>query len=307
MKYLLTILISGLLYPAVAQQTLAEKLGYTNDDKLLIIHADDVGVSHSENIATFLAMKAGSVNSGSIMMPCPWVAEVADFKKENPEADLGLHLTLTNEWYKYNWGPVASKDKVATLLNDNGFLRANCLEFGMNADPKEAEIELRAQIEKAYAMGLDPTHFDAHMGCLLFNSAELFEIYLKLGREYKVPVMLDRFFMKAANKAFNDKVTDEDIIIEKVLTANPSDYDTGLAAYYEDTINELEAGISILLIHTAFDNAEMQAVTVGQEYWGAKWRQQDFDFFTSTKCKQLLQDNNIKLIKWSDIKKVWYK
>lgn len=307
MKNLLFILLVFCSDNLIAQQTLAEKLGYTNQDKLLIIHADDLAVSHSENIASFLAMKTGSVNSASIMMPCGWVSEVAAYKQENPDADFGLHLTLTNEWYHLNWGPVASKNDVPSLLTENGFLRADCLEFGMNAVVAEAEIELRAQIEKAYNMGIKPTHFDAHMGCLLFSSADLFEVYLKLGREYKVPVMVDRFFLKAANQNFLDKVTDEDIIIEQIFTASPQDYDTGMAAYYKKTLNEIDPGISILLIHTAFDNAEMQAVTIGQEYWGAKWRQQDFDFFTSTKCKKLLESNNIKLIKWSDIQDVWYK
>ena len=306
MKHLLTTLFAILLIPAIGQQSLAEKLGYTNDDKLLIIHADDLAVSHSENIATFLAMKAGSVNSASIMMPCGWVSEVAEYKQENPESDFGLHLTLTNEWYHLNWGPVASKNLVPSLLADNGFLRANCLQFGMNAVVAEAEIELRAQIEKAYAMGIDPTHFDAHMGCLLFSSADLFEVYLKLGREYKVPVMLSRFFIQAATQAFKDKITDQDVILENVHTAGPGDYDSGMAAYYEKTLNELSTGVHALLIHTAFDNAEMQAVTIGQEYWGATWRQQDFDFFTSTKCKQLIKANNIKLIKWSDIQTAWF-
>jgi len=306
MKYILIILLSLLTLPLIAQQSLAQKMGYTNEDKLLIIHSDDLAVSHSENIASFLAMKAGSVTSAAIMMPCGWVSEIAEFKKENPESDFGLHLTLTNEWYHLNWGPVASKDKVPSLLNENGFLRADCLEFGMNAVVAEAEIELRAQIEKAYAMGIDPTHFDAHMGCLLFSSADLFEVYLKLGREYKVPVMVGRFFLQAATQVFRDKITDQDIIIEKAITAGPQDYDNGLAAYYEKTLNELDAGVNIILIHTAFDNAEMQAVTIGQEYWGAKWRQQDFDFFTSTKCKKLITDNNIKLIKWRDIKDAWY-
>lgn len=290
-----------------AQQSLAEKLGYTNQDKLLIIHSDDLAVSHSENIATFLAMKAGSVNSASIMMPCGWVSEVAAYKKENPDADFGLHLTLTNEWYHLNWGPVASKDQVPSLLTENGFLRPDCLEFGMNAVVAEAEIELRAQIKKAYDMGIDPTHFDAHMGCLLFSSADLFEVYLKLGREYKVPVMVDRFFLKAASQKFLDKMTKDDIIIEKIYTASPQDYESGMAAYYETTLNELDAGINVLLIHTAFDNAEMQAVTIGQEPWGAKWRQQDFDFFTSTNCKNLITKNNIKLITWNDIRKAWFK
>ncbi|MEZ4956569.1 MAG: ChbG/HpnK family deacetylase [Saprospiraceae bacterium] len=104
-----------------AQKSLAEKLGYDADAKLLIIHADDLGVAHSENKASFLAMKIGMVNSASIMMPCPWVPEVADFAKENPTADLGLHLTLTSEWKHIKWGPVAPKGEVKSLLNDLGF------------------------------------------------------------------------------------------------------------------------------------------------------------------------------------------
>jgi len=307
MKQLLVVFLILSQISSYGQQSLAEKLGYSKEDKLLIIHADDLGVSHSENIGSFLAMKAGSVNSASIMMPCGWVSEVAEYKKKNPEADLGLHLTMTNEWYHLRWGPVASKDKVPSLVNENGFLKANCLDFGMNADPKEAALELRAQVEKAYAMGLDPTHFDAHMGCLLFNSAELFEEYLNLGRKYKVPVMVGRFFLQAATQAFRDKMTDQDVIVDKIITASPADYDAGLANYYKNTINELGAGVNVLLIHTALDNAELQAMTIGQEYWGAKWRQQDFDFFTSTKCLQLLKQNNIKLITWRDIKEVWFK
>jgi len=294
------------LYGNVKGQSLAEKLGYTNDDKLLIIHADDLGVSHSENIASFLALKGGSVNSASIMMPCPWVAEVADFADKNPIADLGLHLTLTNEWAQMNWGPVASKDKVSSLTNELGFFYDNCLEFGQKAKVNEAEIELRAQIEKAIAMGINPTHLDTHMGCLIFNSPELFEVYLKLGREYKIPVMIGRFFLKAASEAFTSKITDEDVIIESVLTANTTHYEKGLAKYYENTLESIGPGINVLLIHTAFDNAEMQAVTIGKEYWGSKWRQQDFDFFTSTKCKEIIEQENIKMITWRDIQKVWF-
>lgn len=307
MKIRFSILFTLLCLHAIGQQSLAEKLGYNKEDKLLIIHADDLGVSHSENIGSFLAMKAGSVSSASVMMPCGWVAEVADYKEKNPDADFGLHLTLTNEWYHLNWGPVASKDKVPSLVNEHGFLKANCLDFGMEADPKEAAMELKAQVEKAYAMGLDPTHFDAHMGCMLFNSAELFDEYLKLGRSYKVPVMVDRFLLQAATQSFKDKITDQDVIVDKVITASPQDYESGMTDYYEKVLNELGSGVNVLLIHTAIDNAELQAMTIGQEYWGAKWRQQDFDFFTSTKCSQLISDNNIKVINWRDIKDAWYK
>ena len=301
MKIIVAITFILFSFSSVGQQSLNAKLGYPEDAKLLIIHGDDLGVAHSKNEASILAMKVGMVNSASIMMPCPWVEEVAVFAREHPEADLGLHLTLTNEWYRYNWGPIASKDQVKSLLNEHGFLHSDCLKVGQNAVVAEAEIELRAQIEQAYSMGINPTHFDTHMGCLLFNSAELFEVYLKLGREYKVPVMVSRLFLKAASQAFLDKITEEDIIIENALTAGPQDYDNGMEAYYTETLNQLGEGVSVLLIHLAFDDAEMQAVTYGKEYWGSRWRQQDFDFFTSSKCKRLLEENDIHLITWREI------
>ena len=130
----LTILFLSICSSMVfAQKNLAEKLGYSPDSKLLIIHADDLGVAHSENIGSFLAMKIGMVNSASIMMPCPWVAEVAAYAKKNPQADLGLHLTLTSEWKYMKWGPVASLDQVPSLVDSLGFFYDNCLEFGQKA------------------------------------------------------------------------------------------------------------------------------------------------------------------------------
>lgn len=291
-----------------AQLSINERLGYSPEDKLVIIHADDLAVSHSQNMGSFSSMKNGSVNSASIMMPCPWVSEVADFYKENPDTDFGLHLTLTNEWHLLRWGSVASSDKVQSLLNEQGFMYPNCLEFGKQAIAEEVEIELRAQIEKAYAIGLNPTHFDAHMGCLIFSSPEIFEIFLKLGREYKVPCMVGRFFLKAASEAFLAKVTDEDFIIERTYTAGPQDYDDGLAAYYEDLFrNKISSGLQILLIHPAVNNEELQAMAIDQEYWGASWRQQDLDFFTSEKCKKILEEENIMLVTWREVQKVHFK
>ena len=305
-RYLILILFVSFYFRLTGQPALTEKLGYGPEDKLLIIHADDLGVAHSENKASILAMKVGMVNSASIMMPCPWVAEVADFAKENPEADLGLHLTLTSEWQHMKWGPVAPKGQVASLLDSLGFFYDNCLDFGKNAKVEEAEIELRAQIDQAYKMGIRPTHLDTHMGCLVFNSPELFEVYLKLGREYEMPVMLGRFFLQAASPAFLDKITPTDIVLGKVMTASPADYESGMAAYYENTLKNLSPGINILLIHLAFNDAEMQAISINHPLWGADWRQQDFDFFTSEKCRRILKEENIKLITWRQIQEIIY-
>ena len=289
-----------------AQKTLAEKLGYKADDKLLIIHSDDVGVSHSENLGTLLAMKSGAVNSASIMMPCPWVSEIATYAKNNNTADFGLHLTLTSEWETMKWSPVASKDKVKSLINDEGFFYDNCTDFQKNANINEVEIELRSQIDQAYKMGFKPTHLDTHMGCLIY-SPELLNVYLKLGEEYKIPAMIDRESYDAAAHKTKDLIKNKSLILEKIITAYPSDFESGMAKYYEKVLTNLSSGVQILLIHTAFDNAEMQALTINHADWGSKWRQDDFDFFTSDKCQELIKKENIKLVTWREIQEVNYK
>ena len=122
MKNILLPVLLFYVFIASAQLTLQEKLGYSKDTKLLIIHADDLGVSHSENEASIHAMENGSVNSASIMVPCPWFPEIAAYARTHPKADLGLHLTLTSEWKYYKWGPVVSKEKVPGIVNKGGFL-----------------------------------------------------------------------------------------------------------------------------------------------------------------------------------------
>src|SRR5918993_3226454 len=154
MKHFLKIftLLALLLVVASVQaqdRTLAERLGYPKDAKLLIVHADDLGMTHSVNAATIKAFETGLVNSGSIMVPCPWLSEIATYARANPQADLGLHLTLTSEWTSYRWGPVTPKDRVKSLLDKDGYLYLTESEAASKIDPKEVELEIRAQIERA--------------------------------------------------------------------------------------------------------------------------------------------------------------
>jgi predicted glycoside hydrolase/deacetylase ChbG (UPF0249 family) len=147
-------------------KTVAERLGYPADSKLLILHADDLAVAHSVDAASFDALNKNAVSSASIMVPCAWFTEVASYAKEHPDADLGLHLTLTSEWKVDRWGPMESKDKVMSLLDPNGYLWPETPKAVQNEKPEEVEREIRAQVEHAIAMGIRPTHLDSHMAVL---------------------------------------------------------------------------------------------------------------------------------------------
>src|SRR5262249_48495006 len=181
-----------------SSRSLAEKLGYLRDTKMIIVHADDVGVTHSVNAATIKALETGLVNSASIMVPCPWFPEIADYARSHSDLDFGLHLTLTSERVYYRWGPVASKTGVPSLLDEHGYFfhdwaaetRPNH-HPAVRIDPQDAERELHAQIDRAYAMGIRPTHLDSHQYRLIDNGKELFDAFVRVGHAYKLPIFVN--------------------------------------------------------------------------------------------------------------------
>ena len=284
------------------ERTLAERLGFPRDAKLIIVHADDLGMAHSVNTATIKAFESGLVTSGSIMMPCPWVPEIAAYARANPQADLGLHLTLTSEWTQLRWGPVSSKDRVASLLDPNGYFRLTESEAAKYADPKEAELEIRAQIERAKSLGIVPTHLDSHMGTL-YQSKALFEVFLRVAREYKLPVRVAKNWFTRAD-FLPEIIKPDDVFIDRVLDINPSVEPQDWARFYSDALRKLEPGVTEIVIHLAYDDAEMRGATSDHPAWGAAWRQRDFDFFTSDAFRHVLKENNIKLITWREVGKL---
>lgn len=282
--------------------SLAERLGYPANTKLLIIHADDLAVAHSENEASIQALEQGIVTSASVMVPCPWFPEMAAYAKAHPQHDLGLHLTLSSEWMPYRWGPVASRSQVPSLVDANGYFYPDCEAFGKSAKPAEVERELRAQIERAISMGLKPTHFDSHMRCLFYQSPAFFEIYLKMGRAYGVPVMVGREFLDGASDEYKKLITSSDVVVDRTITATPRDFEGGMTQFYTSVFQNMKPGVNVLVMHTAFENEEMQGITVGfPGKWDAGWRQADYNFFTSEECRQLLQKEGIRLITWREV------
>jgi hypothetical protein len=297
---LLSLLIVSTL-PAQTR-TIAERLGHPRDAKLLILHADDIGVAHSENAASFDALDKGAVNSGSIMMPTPWVTEVAEYAKRNPNADLGLHLTLTSEWKTYRWGGLAPRDQVPSLYDADGTFPSSTDVVATRAKVAEVERELRAQIDRAYAIGLKPTHVDSHMGAL-FDTPELFGIYAKVARSYKLPFLHTIGAPSPANLAL---LTPNDIVPDAAIMASQMGTPEEWRTYYLNVIRNLKPGLTWLGVHLGYDDAELRAVTVGYDAWNAKWRQQDYDVLSSAEFKQALKDNGVVLVTWREIQRAMY-
>ena len=284
-------------------RTLAERLGYPRDAKLIIVHADDLGMTHSVNAATIKALETGLVNSGSIMVPCPWLSEIAAYARANPQADLGLHLTLTSEWTHFRWGPVTSRDRVSSLLDKDGYFRLSESEAAQYADPKEVELEIRTQIERAKALGIQPTHLDSHMGTLYQNKA-LFDVLLRVARDHKLPVRVAKEWSSSRAELLLSSLKPEDVFIDRVLDINPSVAPQDWAKFYSDALRKLQPGVTEIVIHLAYDDAEMRGATFNHPDWGAAWRQRDFEFFTSDAFRKLLEENQIKLITWREIGKL---
>lgn len=302
-KLILSIFSGLLLCPFVSAQTktVAERLGYPADAKLLIVHADDLAIAHSEDAASFEALDKHYVTSASIIVPAPWLVEVADYAKTHTDADLGLHLALTSEWKSFRWGSVASSDKVPSLLDSAGTLAASTEQVAKNAKPQEAEREFRAQVERALAAGIHPTHLDSHMGSA-FASPELFAAYVKVAHEFHLPFLAVRVSDERAKLL--TMLSEKDVLVDSVVMATPNVKPDQWKDFYLNAIKNLKPGLTYLIVHLGHDDAELQAVTVDHPDYGSAWRQRDFDFVSSPAFKRALEDNHIVLVHWKDLQKL---
>lgn len=278
-----------------------QQLKQLTDKKYLIIHADDAGLSISHNQATQQGLLNGSISSCSLMVPCPWFYEMAKFCLDNPQIDYGIHLTLTGEWKHYPFRPISALDKVPSLVNESGYFFPKRQMVVSHAKTEEVYFELKNQIDFALSLGLKPTHLDSHMYTLGLRQ-DLIEVYRTLGKEYGIPVHLSKTIIQQNGVDPQNFEIDDNECIENTFMGSFEVFkEIGLTAYYDDVLDNLKPGVSMILIHPALESAEMKAIAIDHPNFGAEWREEDAAYFNSEQCAQKIKDNGIALIGWKDL------
>ena len=271
-------------------------LGYPDDARLLIINADDFGRSHASNEATFRALKDGVVSSTTLMVPCPWALHAMQLLSDHPDLPFGVHLTVVCDVSHYRCGPLTSRDKVPSLVDETGFFYPleRIPEFLTQVKLSELEVEFRAQIEAVLAASLSPTHLDWH--CLDDGGrADIFELTVKLAEEYGLAV---RVFNRSTGVTLQQRglpTNDHDVLDSYRLDLVEK------SAWYARALRELPSGLSEWAVHPAVGTPEMQAIE--PESWQV--RSTDFDFLISQEARSIIEQEEIVLLSYKPLQKVW--
>ena len=263
--------------------------------RYLILHADDAGMSHSVNRATIEALEQGAVTSASLMVPCPWFPEIARYAAEHPDTDFGVHLTLTSEWRDYRWGPAAPRERVASLVDADGYLWRTTQQIVEHAKATEAEIEWRAQIERACRCGVRISHIDSHMDVGVCRP-DLAEVYADLAAEYQLPALFVRpesgppaGYVRAARVAEVRNLPMLDALHQFYFRGSYESRKT----LYLDALRTLEPGVSQIIVHCGYDDEELRAITPSVSI-----RDSDRRIFTDAEVMAAIQEYGVETITW---------
>jgi len=284
-----------------------QKMGYSNTDRLVIIHTDDIGMCQA-SVQAFKDLWAfGTITSGAVMVPCPWFPATAQMCRENPEMDMGVHATLNAEWENYRWGPVSTRDQSSGLMDAQGYFHQDNEVVYQNARPEAVVIEVNAQIEKALAAGIDVTHVDSHMGTIL-NSLFI-QSYIQAAASRQLPNMLPRTNAKGIELmgVSSEELTMYEPIMAQLesmgipmlegIVSMPLEHDQDHTGLAKKLLSELPVGITHFILHPSIDTPELRAICPD---WSA--RVANYNAFMNVELKKFIETENIKLIGYRQIR-----
>ncbi len=285
----------------------AERLGWPRGARVVIFHVDDAGMSYDSNMGAIRALEQGVATSTSIMMPCPWAPQFAAWVQEHPPTDAGIHLTLNAEWRNYRWGPVAGRSVVPGLADPHGYLWHGVDEAVAHASPDEFETEIRAQLDKALAMGIQPTHLDSHMGTCF--QMPFIERYVKVGIEKQIPILMFGGHLQHVGEevgafrplimALARKVWDAGLpVIDDLVTkpTNANDFE-GRKRELIDLLRDMKPGVTQIIVHcTAPTEAFPHISSTGRA------REAEMNLMIDPDVRSFIKDQGIVLTTWRELK-----
>ncbi len=253
----------------------------------LVIRTDDIGMSHSVNLAMDRLVSTGMPISVSVMFACPWYQEAVEILKQHPNVSVGVHLVLNSEWKNYRWGPVAGSAAVPSLVDENGFFFPSSEALHQhNPSVAEVEKELRAQIDRALRSGVKIDYVDYHMGTAT-RYPEFREVTERLAQEYGLG--MSEYFGEAEDAP--------------QYAAAPAVKIDSLVAM----INRLKPppGVSLVVTHVGIDDAELGALldmNTDQPLADmSKNRQGELTALTSPRFRAALKARNVVLLTYRDL------
>ena len=268
---------------------------FSKSQKLVVIHEDDVGMTHGANRAFVELSALGSCSAGSVMVPCPWFPEVVEMASADRKLDLGVHLTLTSEKQPYRWRPLTGSTRTAGLTDDMGYFWPDVGNVRRHAAPEAVEAELRAQVDTALSAGVDVTHLDSHMGTV--TSPEFVDIYFRLGKDYKLPILLVKDYKTFGAQVYSGGMTTEryDAVVSEARTEGfpifelavetPWQRETSAETAYHEMFRRLPDGLTYLALHF---NAPGDFEVVEPEY--AHIRTDEYALFKTERIAEWLRE-----------------
>jgi len=231
--------------------TLAERLGYAADDRLVIVSCDDLGACHALNEGVYAALRDGCATSAALMVPAPWAREAAAHYRGE---DIGVHLTLNAEHELYRWAPLTH---CPSLLDGDGGFPRTLDDLWEHADIGEVRRECRAQIERAIVWGFDVTHLTPHLSALVLRP-EFFDVYLDMAVDFGLPIRLPSAYTERdVGFPFRHLAAEEGVLFPDHFRPARQ---AGSRTRVVDAVEHLEPGVTELHVQPAIDSPEVRAM-----------------------------------------------